>query len=102
MYNDVLYLGDERITIDDIGNQIQSIEYGDYKFCEVKSVTRTEFYNASQSGYKPEIVFVLPDYYDYNNEHFVKYNDVEYQIIRTYRTGTEIELIAQRYGEDND
>jgi SPP1 family predicted phage head-tail adaptor len=72
---------------------------------EHKSVTRTEFYSAMQSGMKPSIVFEIwnddfeltrhivndkPAYADR-----VEYDGVTYNIIRTYSTdNTKLELIC--------
>lgn len=61
-------------------------------FCALRSVGHAEFYEAHASEYLPELKFVLADYYDYNNETLVDYNGVLYRVIRTYRTGHELEL----------
>ena len=65
-------------------------------YCEVKSVSRNEFYMATAQKLKPEIVFVLADYADYANEPVVEYNAERYTVIRTYRTDSQLELVCQR------
>ena len=65
-------------------------------FCGLRSVSRTEFYQAEATGYKPELVFVLADYLDYNEETLADYNGQRYRVIRTYRTGQELELIVTK------
>lgn len=65
-------------------------------FCGLRSVGRTEFYQANATGYKPELVFVLADFYDYNDETLIDYNGQRYRVIRTYRTGQELELVVTK------
>ena len=67
--------------------------------CGVRSVGMREFYQANASDFHPDVKFVLADYLDYNNERRVKYEGDQavpglYQILRTYRTGQELELTA--------
>lgn len=84
-------------------------EYGDSEviqseravFAELQSVKQSEFYQAQAVGLKPEIVFVLADYLDYDDEKILKYaeknEEKTYSIIRTYRkTTNELELICKR------
>lgn len=68
--------------------------------CGVHSIGMREFYQASASDFHPEAKFVLADYLDYSNEPRVKYEgDLApagvYRILRTYRTGQELELTAE-------
>lgn len=96
MYNDVAYLTDRVKT----GNKTQYGDdiYEDVKtqvFVNVKSVTRNEFYSAQVAGYDPQIVFEIADYYDYEGQPFVEYNDVMYKVIRTYRTTIALEIVCQ-------
>lgn len=82
-------------TSDEIGNQIET-EVRNEVFCNVKSVTRTEFYNAATTNLKPSIVFIV-HLYEYNNELKVEYEGVQYRVIRTYMTSTEeIELVCEK------
>ena len=82
-------------NFDDIGNQVATEEKTDV-FCNVKSITRAEFYNAATTDLKPSIVFVV-HLYEYNDEEIVEYNSVRYRVIRTYMTNTEeIELICEK------
>lgn len=60
----------------------------------LKSVSRSEFYQAQASGYRPELVFVLTDYLDYDNETWVNHDGQIYKVLRTYRAGQEIELVV--------
>lgn len=64
-------------------------------FCGTKSVGYREFYSASATEYHPEIVFVLADYFEYDGETLARYNGKLFRIIRSYRTGQQIELTAE-------
>lgn len=67
------------------------------RFCEELSVTRREYYEAENIGYKPEIVLKLARASDFANELKVKYQDKVYSIIRNYPTQDGgIELVIQR------
>lgn len=65
-------------------------------FCGLRSIGQREFYEAQAVDFYPEVKFVLADYLDYNNERLVEHNGQRYHVLRTYRTGQELELIAAR------
>lgn len=65
-------------------------------FCGLRSVGHTEFYEAHAIDYHPELKFVLADYLDYNGETLVKYGADLYRVLRTYRTGQELEITVTR------
>ena len=54
-------------------------------FAKVLSIGMNEFYQASSTGFKPELKFEIADYMDYDNEKELIYNKVKYQVLRTYR-----------------
>jgi SPP1 family predicted phage head-tail adaptor len=67
------------------------------RFCEELSVTRSEYYEAENVGYKPEIVLKLNRASDFANELRVRYQGKIYDIIRNYPTRDGgIELVIQR------
>ena len=67
------------------------------RFCEELSVTRQEYYEAENVGYRPEIVLKLARASDFANELKVKYQEKIYNIIRNYPTKDGgIELVIQR------
>ena len=70
-------------------------------FCKARSIGQKEFYQAHATDFHPEIKFVLADYLDYEGETLADYFGLRYRIIRTYRTGHEIELTAQRAPEED-
>lgn len=64
-------------------------------FCKLESVGRSEFYQAQATDLRPELVFVLADYYDYEGEFLCIYEGTWYRVIRTYRKGQELEIVVQ-------
>lgn len=72
-------------------------------FCEVRSIGMREFYQANATDFHPEIKFIMADYMDYDDETLVRHDGRLYRILRTYRTGQELELIAEKApDEDGD
>lgn len=65
-------------------------------YANVKSVTATEFFNASQIGLSPEYKFTMFAA-DYQNEQVVVFNNVRYAVYRAYQAGTDkLELYVQK------
>ena len=67
-------------------------------YCDVRSITRAEWYDAGRQGFKPELAFVMyaPDY---KGEDEVIYRNHRYSIYRTYIAQNEIiELYCQDIG----
>ena len=70
-------------------------------FCQVNSVTRSEFFEAGRNGLNPEYEFEMFRY-DYHGERICKYQGRTYSIYRTYLARNDtIELYAQREGGTN-
>ena len=70
-------------------------------FCQVDSVTQTEFFEGGRNGLNPEYRFTMFAY-DYQDERIVEYNGRLYAIYRTYQPRTDIiELYAERKGGTN-
>ena len=65
-------------------------------YCQIKSVSRSDFWQAKAIGLEPEIVLVLADAIDYNGERLVRYDNKEYEVLRTYDTGNGLEITLQR------
>lgn len=93
--NSLLSLVQQTIGVDDYGDQVLTETTRDV-FCGIRSIGQKEFYQAHAVGLQPEIKFVLADYLDYNDETLVEYNGQRYRVLRTYRTGQEIELVCYR------
>lgn len=93
MYNEVIFLQTMKSTVNNVGDQIKTPERV-MRFAKVKSIGFSEFYQAQAQGFKPEIKFVLADYLDYNGQEEVVYYNFRYKVLRTYRTGNEIEIVC--------
>lgn len=65
-------------------------------FCRVASIGAKEFYEAQALGLQPEIKFVLADDDDYDNEQSLIYDGCRYRVLRTYRSGRELELTCYK------
>lgn len=98
MYDSIIKLAKTKITTDDIGNQVKTYDWesANELFCEIMSVSQSEFYAAAQAGFKPTLKIKLADYFDYNGEDKLMCDDEIYNIIRTYRTGISLEITAER------
>lgn len=86
-----------RITynVDEIGQRVP-IETRRNVFCNISSVSASEFFDAGQAGLKPEYraaMFV----HDYGGEEIVELDGVRYGVYRTYIGRNEtIELYLER------
>lgn len=68
-------------------------------YCEEKSLSMSETYQARASGFAPSIRLVLPQDFEYRGETICEYKGERYNIIRDYRdekTGTGTELTLER------
>lgn len=102
MIDDVITLIRESApSYDASGNEIPT-STARQVFCQVRSVSRSEFYQAAQNGLHPEYIFVLSDYREYLGEKLLTYRDWTgttrtYYVTRTYRPdgSNSIELTAE-------
>ena len=68
-------------------------------YCEEKSLSMSEVYQARASGFMPVIRLVLPQDFEYRGETLCEYKGERYEIIRDYRdekSGDSTELTIQR------
>ena len=103
--DDVIKLLSYTYTIDEYGNQKVESTTERQVFCQVNSVGRTEFYQASQNNLHPSYVFSISHYKDYLGETECLYTDwtgeeKKYVVTRTYRTGDRIELTVEERVKD--
>lgn len=96
MYDYELILINATYTKDNYGNIVAGEENRAAVLCDLRSITRTEFYSAAQAGLNPEIVFEINGF-EYNGEKEVEFCDERYTVIRTYRSNYEkIELTCEK------
>lgn len=91
----VLTLIRQETTVDEYGAPVID-EIRREVFAEQMSIGQKEFYQAHAVGLQPEIKFKLADYLDYEEERLVEYAGQRYRVLRTYRTGLEIEIVCYR------
>lgn len=80
-------------------NEILTLINGDAGrevFCRMASIGQREYYEAQAVDVYPECKFILADYLDYDNERLCEYGGQRYRVLRTYRTGQELELVVTR------
>lgn len=94
MTADVLKLIKRAITLDDYGREVAT-ETTRTIYCEVGSITQSEFYAAANTELNPDYRFTV-FFGDYEGEELVEYNGERYVIYRTYRTGDDLELYVER------
>jgi len=85
----------ETFAADTIGQMVATEKTKDV-FCNVASVSQSEWFQGGQAGLKPEykITMFAPDY---DGQRIVKLNDVKYGVYRTYLRDDELlELYLER------
>ncbi|MEV2910162.1 phage head-tail adapter protein [Paenibacillus larvae] len=98
-YDNELTLISQGYEKDEIGNQIP-VESKTEILCGLKSVGRSEFYNAAAAGLRPELIFEVHGY-EYGGEQLVKFEGAHYRVIRTYAVDFErLELTCERVAAD--
>lgn len=96
MWSDEITLIKETFKKDEVGNQMIDETIENVVLCDVKSTRQSEFYQAAQSNFRPEKIFIVHTY-EYNNHQKVEFENVTYNIIRTYEKNyEELELICEK------
>ena len=97
MYDfELTLIGTSEWRRDSNGNYIPANTKMTKILCDLKSVTRSEFYSAAQAGLNPEQVFEINGF-EYGGETEVEFLGERYSVIRTYRTNYEtLELTCER------
>lgn len=104
--DDIITLLTTEYGHDVYGNEVESIAERTVVFCRVRSVSRSEFYQAAQANLHPDYIFTISHYRDYHGEKALLYTDwtgteKRYDIIRTYRDGDSLEITAaERVGNE--
>ena len=93
MYNELIYLESRKSEANNVGDRVEKSELT-MRLAKLKSIGQSEFYQAQAQGLKPELKFVLADYLDYSYQEYVIYNGFRYKVLRTFRTGNEIEIVC--------
>jgi len=93
--SNIAYLLQSTITYDEIGQIIDTVTQKQV-YCNVRSISRDEFYQAGQKGLRPKWAITMFQY-DYENEEYVKMNisNTSTQVLKTYH-------IYRSYIKNND
>lgn len=95
--SNVISLIKETKTQDDILQWV-SVESSRNVFCDVRSVTQSEWFEAGRNGIQPSFIFVM-NRWEYEDEKIVEYNGKRYGVFRTYMGRNEsIELHCEEKG----
>ena len=100
--DDVLKLISRTYTKDKYGVQ-KATETEREVFCDVRSISRMEFFEAGRNGLNPEYEFIIAET-EWQRETILEYRGKRYGIYRTYiEPNTDfIELYAERKGGTNE
>ena len=100
--DDVIKLISRTYTTDKYGVQ-KPTETEREVFCDVKSISRMEFFEAGRNGLNPEYEFIIAEA-EWQGETILEYRGKRYGIYRTYiEPNTDfIELYAERKGGTNE
>lgn len=52
---------------------------------EQKSINYSHYYSAQTANTKLVCIFIIADYYDYDNQKYLLHNDILYEIDRTFQ-----------------
>lgn len=92
MYSDVVtLLGDVKETINEYGDTVKVQEEREV-LARLDRVYLKEALQGMAQGFERQTRFRLSDYYDYNNEEELIYENKRWKIANTQRIGTELEL----------
>jgi SPP1 family predicted phage head-tail adaptor len=94
-HNEVIYLGEKTVELDDNLNQIETFDYSNKVYANEHSITSTEFYAGAASGLKPEKSFEIYGF-EYDGQERFKFNGQEYDIIQTRGKGEKIVIIGEK------
>lgn len=95
--SNIIYLISEEHYQDEFG-QFHSAEIKKQVYCDVRSITRAEWFDAGRNGLQPTFIFTMFEP-DYSGEKIVEFEGRRYGIYRTYRSRNEqIELYVEEKG----
>lgn len=99
--SNVINLISQTYEIDEIGQRVP-VETSRTVFCDVRSITRAEWFDAGRNGMQPTYIFTMfaPDY---ENEKIVEFNGHRYGVYRTFRARNEVmEVYVEEKGGLNE
>ena len=91
-YTEIIYLIDNTIQEDDIGNQISSSETSTKCYAKKQSIRTNEFYSAVEAGLSLSCEFVVKRL-NYNGESELEWNNTRYKIERTADPKNKFDIV---------
>ena len=91
MFEEEIELGD-LVETEEYGEVLQSMTWT-RRLAQRLDDSRSEFYQASRAGLRPEVTFAIHDF-EYANEEYVRHDGHEYTIIRAAKRGDLRELVC--------
>lgn len=93
LFKDVIQLVTVTIELDALRQEIEVPSEREV-FANKRSVSQSEFFNAGQSGLKPQYLFEIR-LSEYAGEDQLIFNGTLYSIYRTYEKGENVELYCE-------
>lgn len=100
-WSDLLYLIEVVHKEDSSGFPVPGIEKETKVFANRKSVKSNEYYAAKQSGIQLSLIFEVRAV-EYDGQTKLRYNDIRYEVERSYEIGEFVELTCKREGETHE
>lgn len=91
-YSEIIYLIQEVIGADDIGNQVTALSSSNKCYAKVQTVRTNEFYDAVEVGLTPSIEFVIKKL-NYHGEHEINWNNTRYEVIRIVEPKNKFDIV---------
>lgn len=91
-YTEIIYLQNQVLVEDDIGNSIPSSSTSTKCYAKKQSVRTNEFYNATMTGLTPSCEFVVKRL-NYNGEKELIWNNTLFEIIRTIDPKNKFDIV---------
>ena len=91
-YTEIIYLIEEVLGEDDIGNMSVSSSNSTKCYAKKQSVRQNEFYNATMLGLTPSCEFVVKRL-NYNGQTELEWNNELYEIIRTVDPKSKYDIV---------
>ncbi|HEM2575423.1 TPA: phage head closure protein [Streptococcus suis] len=88
MWNHEITLVAKKITGKDKLKQNITEEVKTVLLCRKKSITRSEFYQANQTGIRPSLVVDIHSF-EYDNQELAEFEGKRYHILKTYPVDLE-------------
>lgn len=91
-YSEIIYLLNEVLGEDEIGNTITSSSTSTKCYAKKQSIRTNEFYNATMVGLTPSCEFVIKRL-NYNGQSELEWNNERYEVIRTIDPKNKFDIV---------